>query len=93
MELVRGTPKTYGWSTRRQHPAENTIQLLKGDEMLEMIGTAILRKVIFMVLIWVFFRMTDITYFKAFNTDEEMKGNAIAISILYAGFFIALAIA
>ena len=60
--------------------------------MLE-IGTAILRKLLFMALVWGFFRITDITYFKAFDTDKEMKGNAIAIAIMYAGFFVALAIA
>jgi len=54
---------------------------------------AILRKVIFMALLFGGYKIIDNRYFKAFDTDEVIKENPIAVSILLGMFFIALALA
>jgi len=61
--------------------------------MIETILIAMLRKVIFAVLISVVFLCWDKGYFRAFNTDVEIGKDPKAIAILYAGLFIALAFA
>lgn len=54
---------------------------------------AILRKVIFMILFFVGYRIIDVKYFRAFDTDEIIKDNPIAIAILLGLFALALALA
>ena len=54
---------------------------------------AILRKIVFVALLWGCFKVIDNFYFKAFDTDEVIKENPIAVSILLGMFFIALALA
>ncbi len=61
--------------------------------MIETILTAILRKVIFMAILFAGFKIIDNYYFRAFDTDEIIKENPIAVSVLVGLFFIALAIA
>jgi hypothetical protein len=60
--------------------------------MIETILIAMARKVIFAGVAFVLFKLADNFYFKAFDTDAELKGSPNAIAILYAGFFIALAL-
>lgn len=54
---------------------------------------AILRKVIFMILFFVGYRIIDVIYFRAFDTDEIIKDNPLAVAILLGMFCIALALA
>lgn len=61
--------------------------------MLELLGTAILRKVIFMGLLYLGYRLIDAYYFKAFDTDEVIKNDPTAISIILGLFALALAFA
>ncbi len=61
--------------------------------MLEMIGTAIARKIIFMALLFGAYKVIDNYYFRAFDTDELIKENSIAVAILLGMFFISLALA
>lgn len=61
--------------------------------MIEIIGTAILRKVVFMALLFGGYKVIDNYYFKAFDTDIIIKENPIAISILLGLFFVSLALA
>ena len=60
---------------------------------LGMIASAIFRKIVFMILIASFFKFADNYYFKAFDTDEELKGHPNAIAILLGLVTIALALA
>jgi len=61
--------------------------------MIETIATAILRKVVFMALLFGGYKFIDNFYFKAFDTDEAIKEHPVAIAILLGMFFIALALA
>ena len=61
--------------------------------MLETILTAMGRKIIFIGLFFLAYRMIDIFYFKSFDTDVAIKDDPIAISILLGSFTIALAFA
>jgi hypothetical protein len=61
--------------------------------MIETIGTAILRKVVFMALLFGGYKVIDNYYFKAFDTDQVIKEHPVAIAILLGMFFIALALA
>lgn len=61
--------------------------------MFETILTAILRKIIFMALLFGAYKVIDNWYFKAFDTDEVLKENPIAISILLGLFALSLAFA
>lgn len=54
---------------------------------------AILRKVIFIALFFGAYRIIDVKYFRAFDTDEIIKDNPIAVAILLGMFCIALALA
>lgn len=60
--------------------------------MIETILIAMLRKVIFALILFALFKLADNYYFKAFDTDEELKGNPNAIAILLGLFSIALAV-
>lgn len=61
--------------------------------MIETVLTAIGRKVIFMLLLYGAYRLIDKYYFKAFDTDELIKENPIAVAILLGLFTISLALA
>lgn len=61
--------------------------------MIETVVTAIVRKIVFMALLFGAYKVIDNYYFKAFDTDEVIKGNPIAVSILLGLFAIALAFA
>lgn len=61
--------------------------------MIIIILTAMLRKVIFMGLLFGAWRFVDIFYFRAFDTDVVLKENPIAISILLGLMFLSLALA
>lgn len=61
--------------------------------MIETVLTAILRKIIFMALLFGGYKIIDNYYFRAFDTDEIIKENPVAISILLGLFFVALALA
>lgn len=61
--------------------------------MIETILIAIARKVIFMGLLCVAFKIIDNYYFKAFDTDEAIKESPIAIALIVAGVAVALAFA
>ncbi len=61
--------------------------------MLATILIAILRKVIFMALLFGAYKAIDNFYFKSFDTDVVIKENPIAVSILLGLFAIALAFA
>lgn len=61
--------------------------------MWETILIAIARKVIFMGLLFGAFRLIDIFYFKAFDTDEVIKNDPKAIALIIAGIAVALAFA
>ena len=60
--------------------------------MIETILIAMARKVIFAALMFCLFKLADNYYFKAFDTDEELKGNPNAIALLLGLFTIALAL-
>lgn len=60
---------------------------------MEAILIAIARKVVFMALLWAAYKAIDNYYFKAFDTDELIKENPIAVSILLGLFAVALAFA
>lgn len=68
-------------------------QTISGGTMIETILTAIARKILFMGLLFGAYRVIDIFYFKAFDTDVELKGNPNAIAIMLGLFAIALAFA
>jgi vacuolar-type H+-ATPase subunit I/STV1 len=61
--------------------------------MIETILVAIVRKVIFLALLFAVYKIIDNFYFKAFDTDVVIKENPIAISILLGLFALALAFA
>lgn len=61
--------------------------------MIETILVAMARKALFFGLISLSFLCWDKGYFRAFDTDKEIKNDPRAIAILYAGLFIALALA
>jgi len=61
--------------------------------MIETVLTAIGRKIIFMALLFGAYKVIDNYYFRAFDTDEVLKENPIAISILLGLFAVALAFA
>ena len=61
--------------------------------MIETILTSIVRKVVFMVILFGGYEIIDNFYFTAFDTDEIIKENPIAISLLLGLIFIALALA
>jgi len=61
--------------------------------VIETILTSIVRKVVFMVILFGGYEIIDNFYFKAFDTDEIIKENPIAISLLLGLIFIALALA
>lgn len=61
--------------------------------MIETIIMAIIRKVIFMGILFGTYKLIDNYYLKAFNTDEAIKESPLAISIIVAGIVIALAFA
>jgi hypothetical protein len=61
--------------------------------MIETILIAILRKLIFMGMLFGVFRLIDIFYLKAFDTDEVIKDDPKAIAIIIAGIALALAFA
>lgn len=54
---------------------------------------AILRKVIFIALVFGAWRIFDVYYCKAFDTDEVLKDDAKAIAILLGLLAIAIALA
>jgi hypothetical protein len=61
--------------------------------MFEAILTAIGRKVLFMFLVFGAWKLVDNFYFKAFDTDEVIKENPIAVAILLGLFILSLAFA
>lgn len=61
--------------------------------MIETIVTAIARKILFMALLFGAYKVIDNYYFKAFDTDEIIKENPIAIAILLGLFAISLSLA
>lgn len=61
--------------------------------MIETVLVAILRKVIFMGLVFGWFKVVDNYYLKSFDTDVEIGKNPIAIAIVVGLFFVALALA
>lgn len=61
--------------------------------MFETILVAILRKVIFMALLFGAYKAIDKWYFRAFDTDVEIGKNPISIAILLGLFALALAFA
>jgi hypothetical protein len=63
------------------------------NNMFETILMAILRKVIFMALLFGAYKAIDNYYFKSFDTDVVIKENPIAISILLGLFAVSLAFA
>jgi hypothetical protein len=61
--------------------------------MIETILTAIARKIVFMIILFAGWRFIDYFYFKAFDTDEVIKNDPVAVAIILAGFILALAFA
>lgn len=61
--------------------------------MMETVLVAMARKILFMGLMFGAFRLIDIFYFKAFNTDEVIKNDPKAVALIVAGTVIALAFA
>ena len=61
--------------------------------MFEALMTAMLRKIIFMALLYGGYKVIDNFYFQAFDTDEVIKDDPKAIAVLLGLFAIALALA
>jgi hypothetical protein len=61
--------------------------------MIETIATAIVRKIVFMALLFGGYKIIDNYYLKSFDTDVEIGKNPIAIAIVVGLFFVALALA
>ena len=61
--------------------------------MIETVVTAIARKVIFMAILFGGFKFIDNFYFKAFDTDEVIKNDPLAVAIIVGAFVLALAFA
>jgi hypothetical protein len=61
-------------------------------ETIQAIGIAILRKILIMTIVTAGWYFLDKKYYKAFNTDKELKGNPNAIAIMYGLWAIAFAL-
>ena len=61
--------------------------------MLETVLIALVRKIISLALLFAAFKFIDNFYFKAFDTDEAIKENPIAIALIVVGVAIVLAFA
>ncbi|MDM7320235.1 MAG: hypothetical protein P3W91_000735 [Fervidobacterium sp.] len=59
---------------------------------MEVVFEAILRKLIFAVMLFALYKAIDRFEFKAFDTDEVLKDDAKAIAILLGAIAIALAL-
>ena len=62
-------------------------------EIIQLTLTALVRKVLFLTLIFGAFKFADNYYFKAFDTDEAIKNDPQAIAILLGAVIIGLAFA
>lgn len=58
-----------------------------------MVLTAILRKVVFISIVYTSYFLFDRLELRGFKTREVLKDAPIALAIFYAGFFIGLAYA